>query len=101
MLKAVLKALKKSSGITDLQEQGKALISQNYDAFRALDAQDAQIQWVESLEGQLAGETRTLPTTSPITDQAYIALVEKYNNLLQQRQTALLNSTENNPAVKG
>lgn len=96
-----IEGLKKSSGITDLQEQGKALISQNYDAFRALDAQDAQIQWVESLEAQLAGETRTLPTTSPITDQAYIALVEKYNNLLQQRQTALLNSTENNPAIKG
>jgi hypothetical protein len=43
-----------------LQEQAKALINQNYDVFKSLDNQDAQIKWVESIELQLAGEIRAL-----------------------------------------
>lgn len=96
-----LESIKQSGGITDMQEVAKSLLGESADAQKMLNAQQAQIEWVESLETQLQSETRTMPTTSPITDQAYITMVEKYNNLQQQRQTLLLNSTENNPQVKG
>ncbi len=99
-----IQSFNEANNITDIQEQGKALIGQGNDASKALDAQQAQIEYITILENYLGDENnfqRTMPTTAPITDQAYITLVEKYNSLQLQRQTLLLNSTENNPQVKG
>lgn len=96
--------LKTSGNITDISEIGKALIGQTDEAAKALAAQEAQIEWVGTLENYLVDESnnqRTMPTTAPISDAAYISLVERYNSLQQQRQSLLLNSTEQNPAVKG
>lgn len=99
-----IEQLKTSGSITDISEIGKALIGQTNEATKALAAQEAQIEWVNTLENYLVDDNnsqRTMPTTAPITDAAYISLVERYNSLQQQRQTLLLNSTEQNPAVKG
>ena len=99
-----IEQLKTSGNITDISEIGKALISQTSEASKALDAQEAQIKWVETLENYLGDEgnnQRIMPTTAPISDAAYISQVEKYNNLQQQRQSMLLTTTEQNPAVKG
>jgi len=99
-----IQSFQKSNNITDIQEQGKFLIGQSSDAIKAAAALQAKIIWIDGLENNLADETdfqRTLPTTSPIDDQAYIALVEKYNTLQQQRQAMLLTTTENNPQVQG
>ena len=41
-----------------------------------------------------------MPTTAPIKDPAFVSLLEKYNSLQLDRQSLLVNSTENNPAVK-
>ena len=99
-----IETFKKTSNLTDINEAAKSLIAQNTDASKAVNTQDVQIEYVTSIENQLADEKNfksTMPTTAPITDQAYISLVEKYNNFQQQRQQMLLNSTEQNPAVKG
>lgn len=96
-------AYQRSNQITDIAEQSKFLIAQNSDASKELAAQEAQIEWVKSLESYLRDRTNlhgTMPTVAPVTDQAYISQVEKYNSLQQQRNQLLLNSTENNPQVK-
>lgn len=93
-----------AGNITDLSELGKSLIGQSSDATKALAAQQAQIEWIETLENLLADENnnqKTMPTVAPITDAAYVSLVERYNSLQQQRQSMLLTTTEQNPAVKG
>ncbi len=96
-------AYQRNNQITDIVEQGKFLISQNSDASKELAAQEAQIEWVKSLENYLRDQSNnhgTMPTVAPVTDQAYISQVEKYNGLQQQRNQLLVNTTENNPAVK-
>lgn len=96
-------AYQRSNQITDIVEQGKYLIAQNNEATKALAAQEAQIEWVKSLENYLRDQNNVhgiMPTTAPVSDQAYISQVDKYNNLQQQRNQLLLNSTENNPQVK-
>ncbi len=89
-----------ASGITDIHTLSQSLIGQSSDAGKALSAQESQISWVNRVESVLADEKSTLPTVAPITDQAYIQLVEKYNALQQQRQQLLQVNTEANPQVK-
>jgi len=94
---------KKAGNITDIQKQSEALISENSDAVKTLANQEAQIIAVQSVEKYLANQDnkdRFMPTTASITDQAYISYVERYNNLQQQRQQMLTNTTEQNPAIK-
>jgi len=98
-----IETFKKAGNITDIQKQSEALISENSDAVKTLANQEAQIIAVQGVEKYLANQdnnNRFMPTTASITDQAYISYVERYNNLQQQRQQMLTNSTEQNPAVK-
>src|SRR5439155_1728718 len=84
-------------------KQSEALIGENSDVVKTLANQEAQILTVEGVEKYLSNQNnndRFMPTTASITDQAYIAYVERYNNLQQQRQKILTNTTEENPAVK-
>ncbi|NNV57452.1 GumC family protein [Limnovirga soli] len=95
-----IQKFQQSNSITDINALSSALIGQKSDAGKELSAQEVQIQWVQDLEAVLQDDKRPMPTVSPITDQAYIQLVEKYNNLQQQRQLLLTNNTEQNPQVK-
>ena len=92
-----------SGSITDINEMGKSLIGESSDASKSLQAQQDKMKAVELVERYLNDPTRVntpLPTTSSIDDQTYVSQVQKYNNLQSQRETQLLTTTENNPAVK-
>ena len=95
-----IQSFNESEGITDISALSNFLVGANSDAEKALSAQSAQIAWVKTIETVLQDEKRTLPTVAPITDQAYIQLVEKYNTLQQTRQQLLQFNTEENPQVK-
>ena len=94
---------KKSNNIADLDAQGKAFLSNSIETNKALADQQVQIQVIHDLINYLEDEKnnqRVMPTTAPIKDPAFVSLLEKYNNLQLDRQQLLVNSTENNPAVK-
>ncbi len=94
---------KKSNNIADLDAQGKAFLSNSIETNKALSDQQVQIQIIQDLASYLEDEQnnkRVMPTTAPIKDPAFVSLLEKYNGLQLDRQQLLVNSTENNPAVK-
>ena len=94
---------KKSNNIADLDEQGRAFLSNSIETNKALSDQQVQIQVTNELVNYLKDDKnneRVMPTTAPIKDPAFVSLLEKYNGLQLDRQQLLVNSTENNPAVK-
>ncbi len=94
---------KKSNNIADLDEQGRAFLSNSIETNKALADQQVQIQVINDLVAYLQDDKnnqRVMPTTAPIKDPAFVSLLEKYNGLQLDRQQLLVNSTENNPAVK-
>ncbi len=98
-----IESFKKSNNIADLESQGKAFLSNSIETNKALADQQVQIQVIHELASYLEDDKnnqRVMPTTAPIKDPAFVSLLEKYNGLQLQRQELLVNSTENNPAVK-
>lgn len=98
-----IESFKKSNRIADLDEQGKAFLSNSIETNKALADQQVQIQVTNDLVNYLKDDknnARVMPTTAPIKDPAFVSLLEKYNGLQLDRQQLLVNSTENNPAVK-
>ena len=98
-----IESFKKTNNIADLEGQGKAFLSNSIETNKALSDQQVQIQVIHDLVSYLQDEKnnqRVMPTTAPIKDPAFVSLLEKYNTLQLDRQQLLVNSTENNPAVK-
>ncbi len=98
-----IESFKKSNKIADLSEQGRAFLSNSIETNKALSDQQVQIQVIHDLVNYLQDDKnnqRIMPTTAPIKDPAFVSLLEKYNGLQLDRQQLLVNSTENNPAVK-
>ena len=98
-----IETFKKSNRIADLDEQGKAFLSNSIETNKALADQQVQIQVTNDLVNYLKdnkNNARVMPTTAPIKDPAFVSLLEKYNNLQLDRQQLLVNSTENNPSVR-
>ena len=98
-----IESFKKQNNIADLDAQGKAFLSNSIETNKALADQQVQIQVINDLVSYLEdnkNNARVMPTTAPIKDPAFVSLLEKYNGLQLDRQSLLVNSTENNPAVK-
>lgn len=98
-----IESFKKSNKIADLDAQGKAFLSNSIETNKALADQQVQIQVTNDLVNYLKDDknnARVMPTTAPIKDPAFVSLLEKYNGLQLDRQQMLVNSTENNPAVR-
>lgn len=98
-----IEGFKKSNSLTDLDAQSKALVEATADIKSQVAQQDVQIKVVDDLIDYLSDKNnneRIMPTTAPIADPAFVALLERYNAMQLDRQKALLNLTEDNPAVK-
>ncbi|MBS1729229.1 MAG: polysaccharide biosynthesis tyrosine autokinase [Bacteroidetes bacterium] len=98
-----IEGFKKSNNLTDLDVQSKALVETTADIQNQVSQQDVQIKVIQDLINYLNDDRnneRIMPTTAPISDPAFVALLERYNSMQLDRQKSLLNLTENNPAVK-
>jgi capsular exopolysaccharide synthesis family protein len=98
-----IEQFKKANKLADIGEQSKALVTTSADLEKTLAEQQVQIEVIDGLEKYLEDDknnARIMPTSAPIQDPAFVAVLEKYNAMQLQRQQYLLNSTEENPAVK-
>lgn len=98
-----ISSFKSANSLTDIAEQSRQLVTVNTELQKQLSQQSVQVEVIESLEKYLMDEKnnkRIMPTTAPIQDPAFVALLDKYNNLQLQREQLLSNSTEANPSVK-
>ncbi|MFZ1799744.1 MAG: polysaccharide biosynthesis tyrosine autokinase [Chitinophagaceae bacterium] len=98
-----IEGFKKSNSLTDLDVQSKALVETTADIQNLVSQQDVQIRVVQDLINYLTDDNnneRIMPTTAPISDPAFVSLLERYNSMQLDRQKSLLNLTEDNPAIK-
>ena len=97
-------SFKRENSLADIGEQSKLLVNTDVSLKQQLSGQEVQIQVIASLEQYLADETnnnRIMPTTAPIQDPAFVATLEKYNDLQLQREQQLTNSTGVRAAGRG
>lgn len=89
--------------LANIAEQSRALIDNTSEYAKNLAQQEVQLNVVEALEGYLKNNLnnpRIVPTSLMVQNPALTATIDKYNNLLLQRERLLLSSTEDNPMVK-
>ena len=98
-----IEAFKKQNRLTDMTDDTKTLLSNTSTVNQDLAEKQVEYKVIEDLEKYLMDDhnnTRIMPTTAPIQDQAFVQTLGKYNTLQLERQTDLQNSTEANPAIQ-
>ena len=86
---------------TNLQEQGTLALNNINDVQKQLVQQQVQINVIQSIEDHIKNNTgRVVPNAANIEDPTYIAVVEKYNDLVLERDRQLQTSKPDNPLIK-
>jgi len=99
-IEANIQGFKQKNKIADIEEQAKALIGNASDYYNKLNDVDVQLNIVNTMLSGVKEDTKRPVPTLVNTDPTFIALVEKYNTLISQRNKLLLSTTESNPLVK-
>jgi len=85
----------------NLQEQATMTLSNANDIQKQLVQQEVQISVVESIEDHLkSNASRIVPNASSIQDPTYISTVQKYNDLVLEKDRQLETSKPDNPLIK-
>src|SRR6266536_303566 len=92
---------KKNELSVSLQEQTTLALSNASDVQKQLVQQEVQISVVESIEDHLkSNASRVVPNASIIQDPTYISTVQKYNDLVLEKDRQLETSKPDNPLIK-
>ncbi|MGN6211725.1 GumC family protein [Parafilimonas sp.] len=86
---------------SDLDQQGALILNNVNDLQKQLIQQQVQISVVQSIEDNIKNNPgRVVPNVLEIQDPTYISTVEKYNNLVLERDRQLQTSKPDNPLIK-
>jgi capsular exopolysaccharide synthesis family protein len=99
-IEASIQGFKQQNKIADIDEQSKALISNTSEYYNKLNDVDVQLNIVNTMLSSVKEDIQRPVPTLVNTDPTFIALVQKYNALLSQKDKLLLSTTESNPIVR-
>lgn len=98
-----IESFKKQNHLTDITTDTKELLQNTSVTNQDLAEKQTEYKVIDDLEKYLMDDrnnSRVMPTTAPIQDQAFVQTLDKYNTLQLQRQSDLQTSTAANPAIK-
>ncbi|MCL7988644.1 polysaccharide biosynthesis tyrosine autokinase [Sphingobacterium sp. lm-10] len=93
---------KQSTQLADMTEQSRILLENSASYTRSLAEIDVQLSSLDGMSSYLrdASNPRVVPASVVLQDVAFNALINRYNELVLQRERLLLANTEDNPLVK-
>lgn len=95
-----LENFKRSAGITDLSSEAQIALTGNAEYEKKRVENQTQINLIMDLRKYLQGnENEVLPTNIGLQDVALASSIDRYNEMLAERNRLLRTSTENNPTI--
>lgn len=97
-----LASYKQKAGLTDLSSDAQLALQGNaeYEQKQAENATQLRlVQFLKEYIDNPANQMEVIPANIGLTDNALIAVVSQYNEMLTERKRLLRTSSENNPAV--
>src|SRR5690606_6495117 len=93
---------KRRNQLADISEQGKVLIESSADFTKRLAEVETQLASVDAVASYLKDtqHPRVVPSAVIPQDIGFNALIQRYNELVLQRERLLLANTEDNPLVQ-
>ncbi|WP_432709233.1 GumC family protein [Pedobacter sp.] len=100
-LEGDIQGFKQKNNLADMTEQSKLLVQNTSSIINELSKVETQLNILTSLQEYLdeKSENRVLPSSLLPTDMVFTSLIEKYNNLLLERDRRLLAVTVTNPLI--
>lgn len=99
---ANLETFKRNAGITDLSSDAQIALTGNAEYERKRVENRTQISLINDLRKYIeeqGNEYKVLPSNIGLQDVALIGLIDRYNEMLVERNRLLRTSTENNPTI--
>ena len=95
-----LENFKRSAGITDLTSEAQIALAGNAEYEKKRVENQTQINLVMDLQRYLQGtEYEVLPSNIGLQDAGVSGAIDRYNEMVSERNRLLRTSTENNPAI--
>ncbi len=95
-----LENFKRSAGITDLTSEAQIALTGNAEYEKKRVENQTQINLVMDLQRYLQGtEYEVLPSNIGLQDAGVSGAIDRYNEMVSERNRLLRTSTENNPAI--
>lgn len=95
-----LENFKRSAGITDLTSEAQIALTGNAEYEKKRVENQTQINLVMDLQRYLQGtEYEVLPSNVGLQDAGVSGAIDRYNEMVSERNRLLRTSTENNPAI--
>jgi tyrosine-protein kinase Etk/Wzc len=102
LVESDVERFKKTNKVTDVTEQSKLLMEMVGDIDREKALQESQVNVIAALEKELSqnqDNPRMVPSTLGVADVSAASLIEKHNQLLQQRDRMINLAGKQNPAL--
>lgn len=92
---------KKQNQLADISEQGKLLLASSVSYSKELAEVETQLSSIDAVAGYLKNSQnpRVVPSSVIPQDVGFNELIQRYNELVLQRERLLLANTEDNPLV--
>lgn len=95
-----LENFKRSAGITDLSSEAQIALTGNAEYEKKRVENQTQINLIADLQRYMQGnEYEVLPTNVGLQDVGLAGAIDRYNEMLVERNRLLRTSTENNPTI--
>ncbi|WP_291589290.1 GumC family protein [Bacteroides sp.] len=95
-----LENFKRSAGITDLSSEAQIALTGNAEYEKKRVENQTQINLVTDLQRYMSGnDYEVLPTNVGLQDTGLAGAIERYNEMLAERNRLLRTSTESNPTI--
>ncbi len=93
---------KQSTQLADMTEQSRILLENSASYTKSLAEIDVQLSSLDAMSNYLrdVNNPRVVPASVVLQDVAFNSLINRYNELVLQRERLLLANTEDNPLVK-
>jgi tyrosine-protein kinase Etk/Wzc len=101
-LESNIQGFKQKNNLADMTEQSKLLVQNTSAYVNELSGVETQLSILNSLQEYLKEENtnRVLPSSLMTSDVVFTGVIEKYNELLLERDKKLLGATESNPIIE-
>lgn len=91
---------KRSAGITDLSSEAQIALSGNAEYEKKRVENQTQIHLVQELQRYMSGnDYEVLPTNLGLQDAGLAGAIDRYNEILSERNRLMRTSTESNPTI--
>jgi tyrosine-protein kinase Etk/Wzc len=100
-LEKQIETFKKTNQLANIEEQSKALISNESDAYKKRNELDAQLSIINDISKYINSPNthRIIPSSLTVSDPVFAGAIQSYNMLILERERAGLSYTDQNPIV--